>query len=398
MKQTLLIFLAFVAVCGPSQAGVQDVFPAEWVIPKGGFPAEATNGSPAFGALELKGADSIWVFHFPVKKLRKGTFMEFDWSMSARKGDWEHYRAEYSDGAEWVPLKEFQVCFGQKHPTTELATFRLAKTIRNELKIRLLPVHPDSVGPVRTAIITRKAYTGAKALILGNKAPLDSMKILFIGNSNTYYNCAPSLMKEIAWSQGHFFDIEMTTKGGQTFGQHLTLHRTMDLVRKGGYDAAVLQNNTKPMVQVALFPEKGEPFIRDCVALSDSIRRYSPLARIILERSFPYSGNDFWGAGGWEGMNKAMDETAIIMSEAAGTEISPIGHASEMARTQRPELVLYQSDNAHPTLLMSYIKACVNYLMLVCPDNPSFSDDAADCGLEPELAAYLRSLAVKAVK
>ena len=375
-----------------------DVFPAEWIVPKGEFPSKATNGSAAYAALEDQGADSAWVFHFPARKIPRGTFVEFDWSMSARKGDWEHYRAEYSDGGEWVPIKEFDVLYGQSHPATELSTVRLGNTIRNELKIRLLPVHPDSVSNVSSAILTRKAYTGAKALLLGNKAPQDSMKVLFLGNSNTYYNCVPALMKEIAWKEGRFLDIEMSTKGGQTFAQHLTLTRTMALVRKGGYDAAILQNNTKPMVQVALFPEEGAPLVQDCVDLCDSIRAYSPGARIILERGFPYSGKDFWGAGGWEGMNEALDKTAEIMSQAAGTEVSPIGQASEKARTLRDDLVLYQSDHAHPTLTMSYIKACVNYLTLCCPDNPSFGPSPPDCGLDPELAAWLRGLSVEAVR
>lgn len=398
MKHTLLICLAAIlAGCGLGHPGTQDSFRAEWIIPKGEFPTVATNGSPAFAALELQGEDSVWVFHFPVKKIRKGTYLEFDWGMTARKGDWGHYRAEYSTGEEWIPMKEFRVSPRQHQPTTELATFRLGKTVRDELKIRLLPIHPDTDGPVRSAVITRKGYTGAKAFILGDKAPSDTMRVLCIGNSNTYYNNAPSLLKEIAWSQGYYFDIEMATKGGQTFGQHLALHRTMYLVRKGGYDAAILQNSTLPMVQVALFPEQNVQSIADCVALADSIRRYSPNARVFLERGFPYSAHNFLEADGWEGMNKAMDETVIIMSKASGTEISPIGQASEMARTQRPDLVLYQSDNAHPTLLLSYIKSCVNYLMLVCPDNPTFSGDVANCGIEPELASYLRSLAVKAV-
>ena len=53
------------------------------------------------------------------------------------------------------------------------------------------------------------------------------------------------MLKELAWSQGHFLDLQDAFKGGRTFGQHLRLSVTDEKIREGRYEYVFLQNQSQ---------------------------------------------------------------------------------------------------------------------------------------------------------
>ncbi len=381
-------------------------FPVKWVIPKGENPGFATEGGTpgraqaraAYEPVEGTANDSCWVFHIPVRKLDKKTPLEFDFSILARKGQAERYRAEYYDGRKWVNLKEFRAYNTESHPATELTTFILSRPIRKELRVRIRPLPtPEeraSGRPVRSAGLCHAFFTAASVQQLPPAVPKDTLRVLILGNSNTYYNFSASMLKEIAWSQGRYLDIELSTKGGQTFSQHLGLKRTDELIRKGGYDVAVLQNNTIPMTTFGLDPEGNRQLMDDCIALVAKIRTFSPGCRIIIERGWSYLAKNYGGAGSREAMDAAVELASRKMAEAVGGEVSPIGNASLTVLKERPDVVIYQSDNAHPSMNLSYLKSCVNYLTIF--KLSAFEKPVPTCGTGADLATWLRSVAVRA--
>ena len=75
--------------------------------------------------------------------------------------------------------------------------------------------------------------------------------------------------------------------------------------------------------------------------------------------------------------------------------MSPIGNAYEIIWNENKDLIrLYDSDAKHQSHYGSYLKACVNYLMIT---GEAFSGSPADCSLEPSKAAILRDAAERAV-
>ncbi len=89
------------------------------------------------------------------------------------------------------------------------------------------------------------------------------------------------------------------------------------------------------------------------------------------------------------------------MAEAVGGMASPIGNAALRVRTERPDLRIYQSDNSHPAMVLSYLKSCVNYLMilkLTSEERPAFKGSVPDCGIDPTVAAWLRTVAAEIVQ
>ena len=83
------------------------------------------------------------------------------------------------------------------------------------------------------------------------------------------------------------------------------------------------------------------------------------------------------------------------MASQNGGIVSPIGNAYEIIWNENKDLIrLYDSDAKHQSHYGSYLKACVNYLMIT---GEPFSGSPADCGLEPSKAAILRDAAERAV-
>ena len=80
------------------------------------------------------------------------------------------------------------------------------------------------------------------------------MRILFIGNSHTYYNDMPYLFAELARAAGQDVDVTMLTRGGESLAGHIKNEQTRFNLLYGRYDLAVLQEVTSE------FPEIKEYF------------------------------------------------------------------------------------------------------------------------------------------
>ena len=225
----------------------------------------------------------------------------------------------------------------------------------------------------------------------GPKAP-DEIWVLCIGNSFTFHHNADDLLREIAAKEGLKMQIGEYLKGGQTFGQHLKLEGTQKALKGGPYDYCFLQDQS---VNPARYARDGKTqVLDDLLELRDRVAAASPDCKIILEHTWSYSGKEAGGFGTQEELEKYLLEGSRQMAKKARVGYSPIGEAFQTVYTDRPEIHLLGRDNKHQSLAGAYLKACVNYLMMA---RKPFSAHAADCGLAPEVAAYLRQTAEKTV-
>ena len=65
---------------------------------------------------------------------------------------------------------------------------------------------------------------------------MSKIKILFIGNSHTYYNDMPLIAKDIFASAGIEAEITMLTQGGKCLDWHYEQKQTRFNILYGGYD------------------------------------------------------------------------------------------------------------------------------------------------------------------
>ena len=95
---------------------------------------------------------------------------------------------------------------------------------------------------------------------ISNARSQDTTRVLFLGNSYTFFNDAPVILTELAASMGHVVETAQNTPGGASLQGHVNNPTSQDLIEQGNWDYVVLQEQSqKPslpydQVTVDFFP------------------------------------------------------------------------------------------------------------------------------------------------
>ena len=91
--------------------------------------------------------------------------------------------------------------------------------------------------------------------LAGQAKDADSLRVLWVGNSYTYYNDMPAIVQQIAATQKVKVSCTRFLKGGERFSGHLTNQKLLKALAAGGWDYVVLQEQSSapamPTRQVA---------------------------------------------------------------------------------------------------------------------------------------------------
>lgn len=284
---------------------------------------------------------------------------------------------------------------------TVMQTMRFENAVTDgEVKIRCRAVGPYTcAGGTQNITATNAAssippygFTGSYVQNFGTATPRDTKKVLCLGNSFSYYSNPAWMLKEIAWREGHALNIKAHFKGLQTLTQHLSLGFSTDVIEQGGYDFAFLQDQSQNPANYGR--DATASILTGLTTLADKVRAASPSCKVILEETWTFSSASYGGFTDFPTFETYNDAGAKAMAKAAGTWVSPIGPAFRQVREGGSGINLYYSDSKHQSEYGAYLKACVNYLVLF---GERFGADPADCGLNPDKAAYLRSVAEQIV-
>lgn len=345
-----------------------------------------------------------FIFNVQADGVRKGSYVDFNATFSIEDGAPMDWIVEVLDEGTWKPGEVFR-CYGpvegKAHRYTSVhQTFRLEDPAKDFISVRLRAldgfVRPSKGGEKEGgACFIGSSYLGVQVSDFGTTPPKDTLKVLCLGNSFTYYLGCPAILKEIAWKEGHYLDMASSLKGGWSMGQHLSLEMTNDLVAEGGYDYVFLQDQSQAAARVGKDRKKYDNLIRNIAAMAAKVRTNSEGCKAVVEYTWAYAKNDYGSFGSLEAFDKYGRKGARIMAKAVGNaEVSPIAEAFATVRKERPDINLYHTDNHHQSLYGSYLKSCVNYLVMF---GEPFGDSPSDYLVEPEIAAYLRSVAEKTV-
>ena len=220
----------------------------------------------------------------------------------------------------------------------------------------------------------------------------DEIRVLCIGNSFTYVHGTDIMLRQIAESQGVNIQVGKYLAGGYTFGKHLENEDSRKAVEFGGYDIAFLQDQSSNPARYAR--DKDIQVYKDFKAMKKFVKTFSPECKVFLERTWGYSGGNAQGFETLENLDKYLDKGTAKMARKAHTKVSPIGKAFMEAMELRPDVKLLGDDDHHQSLEGAYLKACVNYLVIT---RMHFNGEPACCGVDPDTAAFLRSVAEKTV-
>lgn len=226
-------------------------------------------------------------------------------------------------------------------------------------------------------------------------ATTDTTFVLCIGNSFTYYYDSYNMLSEIAWSQGHFLQMKSSCIGGYTFGCHLAEPKTLkSIVARENENATVfLQNQSQLNARIGCDPKRFAPEVKDAEKLVERIREYYPDGRCIFESTWSYPRYNCGSFGTLEAFDAAMLKGTKLIAKKCKAEVSPIGNAFTLCRERHPEIPLLYTDNHHQSKEGSYLKSCVNYLMLF---GGTFAPETSCCGLDRDVAAKLQKVAFDA--
>jgi hypothetical protein len=179
---------------------------------------------------------------------------------------------------------------------------------------------------------------------------LKPLRVLFVGNSYTFFNEMPAMVAELAHSarEPRPLQYELAVEGGVTLEWHQQQPRTLERIDAGPWDDVVLQEQSlRPVDEAERFYTYGQRLI-DRVTVQG--------ARPVLYLT--------WARQGQPAMQTALNRAYTELARRTGAVVAPVGVAWQRALEADPELPLYTEDGSHPTALGSYLAACVFYTVL----------------------------------
>lgn len=240
--------------------------------------------------------------------------------------------------------------------------------------------------PIRSIVV---ACFLAPALLMGQDT-----RVLFIGNSYTYYSDLPAKFISLAAAAGKSVTTGQSTPPGYSLEQHWNNSTTLNLIREGDWDFVVLQEQSqRPAFPDAQVQTQVLPYAQ---RLADSVRTYNPCAEVVYYMTWGRENGDQMNCFNWppvctyEGMQERLRNAYVQMAEANDGWCAPVGMAWWKVRQDHPQITLYDPDGSHPSLAGTFLAASTIYSTVF---RTSCADLVYSGGLSPDVSGILRSIA-----
>ena len=211
-----------------------------------------------------------------------------------------------------------------------------------------------------TVVSPSAAQESASKFKTFHQQQTDSLRVLWIGNSFTFYNDVPKMVEEMGKENGLDISVTLILKGGERFSGHLQnpeLHRQLE---RGVWDYVIMQEfSSTPAYSTKYVAENILPYAAKIDSLA---KKYSPGVETIYYMTWGHKyGNtrqtDYPLDDTYEQMQDRIATTYIDMAYENKGTVSPVGIAWRNIRRNHPEIELYIEDNFHPSLAGSYLAA-----------------------------------------
>lgn len=191
----------------------------------------------------------------------------------------------------------------------------------------------------------------------------DTMNILFIGNSMTYYNTLCSVVEGLANHYGHKVKCTAATNGGYTLIRNAKADNVITAIQKGGYDKVIIQDI------VGSFD--ADNHMEGVQTITEMIKQYSPDAKIYSYEPWPTKDSIL-------GESSKLPYFTYYYIKAAKkycNGVAPAGEAFyDMYKTEGKDY--YCTDGKHPMPLGTFVSATsVFYTIFPEEAQKTFSGD-----------------------
>ena len=178
-----------------------------------------------------------------------------------------------------------------------------------------------------------------------------NQKVLFVGNSYTYFWNLPQQVAAMTESKKIDLVTQQSTSGGVSLGHHWLGERGLETVSKiknEKFDVVILQDHSRRSID---YP--------------DSLMLYGKKFGDLIKKSGAQPYVYMTWAREWDPyMQKTITKKYTELAEKINARIVPVGPAWQRSRELRPSLNLYDEDGSHPNSIGTYLAACVFYGVL----------------------------------
>jgi hypothetical protein len=255
----------------------------------------------------------------------------------------------------------------------------------------LLLTVPLYVGLAKSGVIRSPFFPRADGDLTLAKSDLPGLRVLFVGNSFTYYNEMPAMVHDLAEGDPGarpIFSVEYTAP-------NWSLHEASDdgglsdLITDVDWDVVVLQDASYYLADSESW------WARETLPYASVLRREVASAggETMFFMTWGYE-HGAYSEDSYDGMQARLADGYRTLAGILSAEIAPVGIAWGEALRDRADLELWKRDGHHPSRLGSYLAACVFYRELTGRDpmNSSYLG-----GLAEDDARFLQQIAGDAV-
>lgn len=211
------------------------------------------------------------------------------------------------------------------------------------------------------------------------------MKLLFIGNSHTYYNGLPDMVRRLFEATGQRTHVTMLAEGGKSLSYHVTAPNTIFNIRCGEYDAVIAQDRASGFEE-ASFRAAAAALLEQTQKADAALYFFMPWVTTREEKS----------------VQNAMAEVYRSFCYANGCFFAPAGEVFLRLRQTEPVETLYREDGSHATLFGTYVAAVTIFYTLTGRKRiikvAEFDDPGVKMGFSPELCQRVHAEACRTMR
>jgi len=198
---------------------------------------------------------------------------------------------------------------------------------------------------VLVALLSSSACSVAQ---VPNSSKEEGQKVLFVGNSYTYFWNLPHVVQGFAQESDLNIMTQQSTAGGANLGQHWRGAKglkTRSIVEQGDFDIIILQDHSMRSINAP-----------------DSLQYYGKLLGDLAKSKGAQPYVYMTWSREWDPyMIEPIQAEYTRLAERINARIVPVGLAWQRALELRPDLPLYDNDGSHQSSLGTYLTACVFY-------------------------------------
>lgn len=231
----------------------------------------------------------------------------------------------------------------------------------------------------------------------------DNIKVLYLGNSHTFFNDLPLLTYNLALSNGDTISYWENTPGGCTLGHpdngHLFNQTSLGLINYTDWDYVILQEHSLFGVidyyrDTYMFP--GAKALDSLIKLNNACTK--TIVQLIWGKKNggqhcinSHCSVDF---ADFSHMQDSLTSTYLRLADTLSSITAPTGVAWQQSIENGDPIELFDPDESHPSLAGSYLAACVYYAVMFqkSPVGLTFTG-----GLSLDAALYLQQIADEVV-